>query len=889
MTLWSRLRSWMRVILLRSRMESEMETELRFHLEAYTEDLIGSGVSRQEAMRRARREFGDLERAKEDCREARGANLIETLLQDLRYGVRTMLRAPGFTVLAVVALALGIGANAAIFSVVNAVLLRPLAYQDSEQLVTILMKGSGPVAVANYLDWRDQSHSFDAMGAADYWSPNLTGIDSPEHILGLKVTQSLFPMLGVEPLLGRLFVEGEDKDGSEREVILGYRLWQQRFSGDRNVLGKAILLDGNPYVVVGVMPKDFQFAPFWATHAELWVPNAFGERVHNRGGNSLRIFARLRPGTALAQARAEMATITARLEKQYPGTNRSVVVTPLKEKVVGEIETPLLVLLGAVGFVLLITCANVAHMLLARAAARQKEIAVRTALGARRSRLIRQFLTENILLGTLGGAVGLLLAIWGTHALVALSPADIPRVETVTIDGRVALFLFSVTLLTSVGFGLVPALQSSKVNLNDSLKEGGRANSEGIRRNRLRSFLVASEFGLALVLLIGAGLMIRSFFSLQRVDPGFNPHNVLSLVVSIAGSKEADPGRRRIFYEQLLERVRTLSGVQAAAGINHLPLAGDLWNWPFIIEGRPKPRPGESPGAVYRMVTPGYFETMRLPLVQGRDISANDHTNAPGVVIINERAAREYWSGVDPIGKRISFDGDKGNPPTWLTIIGVAKDAKQDDWAAKPEPEVYLAAFQNHDFLGDSGSEVAGHVSYITLVVRGVGDPAALAPTMRETVWGFDRNLAISEVLTMDGVVAGANAQPRFEMLLLSIFAALALALAAVGIYGVMSYSVSRRTHEIGVRLSLGASRTDVLLLVVRQGMMLALGGSIAGIVGALLLSRLMTKLLYGVQPSDPITFAGVAAVLGLVAALACYIPARRAMRVDPMVALRYE
>ncbi len=414
--------------------------------------------------------------------------------------------------------------------------------------------------------------------------------------------------------------------------------------------------------------------------------------------------------------------------------------TPLKEKVVGQIETPLLVLLGAVGFVLLITCANVAHMLLARASARQKEIAVRTALGARRGRLIRQFLTENLLLGTLGGAFGLLLAIWGTHALVALGPSDIPRVETVTIDARVALFLFIVTLLTSVGFGLVPALQSCTVNLNDSLKEGSRANSEGIRRNRLRSFLVASEIALALVLLIGAGLMIRTFFSLQRVDPGFNPHSVLSMVVSIAGSKEAEPGRRRIFYEQLLERVRALPGVQAAAGINHLPLAGDLWGWPFIIEGRPKPRPGESPGAVYRMVTPGYFETMRLPLVHGRDISANDNTTAPGVVIINERAAREYWPGADPIGKRISFDDDKRNPPAWLTIIGVAKDAKQDDWAAKPEPEVYLAAFQNHDFLGDSGSEIASHVSYITLVARAAGDPAALAPAIKTP---FGRSTAI--------------------------------------------------------------------------------------------------------------------------------------------------
>jgi len=889
MTLWSRFCSWMQATLLRPRMENEMDTELRFHLEAFSDDLIRSGVPRQEAMRRARLEFGGFERAKEECREARGVTFLEMLFQDLRYGVRMMSRAPAFTAVAVIALALGIGANAAIFSVVNAVLLRPLAYKDSGRLVTILHKDSNPVAVANYIDWRDQSRSFVAMGAADFWSPNLTGTDSPEHVRGLKVTQSLFPMLGVEPLLGRLFLEGEDKDGSEREVILSYRLWQRHFSGDRNVLGKSILLDGNSYTVVGVMPKEFQFAPFWATHAELWVPNAFGNRVHNRGGNSLRIFARLNPGVTLAQARAEIATITARLDQQYPATNRNVVVTPLKENVVGSIEAPLFVLLGAVGFVLLITCANVAHMLLARASARHKEIAVRTALGAGRGRVIRQFLTENLLLGMLGGAAGLLLAVWGTHALVALSPANIPRVETVTIDARVALFLLGVTLLTSVGFGLVPALQSSSVNLSDTLKEGGRANSEGVRRNRLRSFLVASEFALALVLLIGAGLMIRSFFALQSVDPGFNPHNVLSMVVSVAGSKEADPARRAIFYNQLLDRVRSLPGVEAAGGINHLPLAGDIWGWPFIIEGRPKPRPGESPGAVYRMVTPGYFDAMRLPLLRGRDISANDNASAPGAVIINESAAREYWPGENPLGKHISFDDDKRNPPTWLTVIGVAKDAKQDDWAAKPFPEVYLGAFQNHDFLGDSGSEVASHLSYITLVVRAKGDPAALAPAIKDTVWAFDRNLAISEVLTMDGVVAEANAQPRFEMLLLSIFATVALVLAAVGIYGVMSYSVSRRTHEIGVRMSLGANRKDVLLLVVRHGMMLALGGLAAGIAGALVLSRLMTKLLYGVHPTDPITFAGVAAVLSLVALLACYLPARRAMRVDPMVALRYE
>jgi len=889
MNLWARFRSWTAAMLRRTRMEREMDEEMRFHIEARAADLVSRGVPQQEALRQARLEFGWMEMTKEECRDAVGVSFLEAPAQDVRHGVRTLLRMPAFTVITVGVLALGIGANTAIFSVVDAVLLRPLAYRDSGRLVAILMDGENPVSVANYVDWRDQSHAFAAMGAADFWSPNLTGVDSPEHVAGLKVTQDLFPMLGIQPTLGRLFVEGEDKDGADREVILSYRLWQRRFSGDPNVLGKPIVLDGNAYIVVGVMPPGFQFAPFWATHSELWVPNAFGARVHNRGGNSLRVFARLKDGVSLTQARVEIAGITGRLEQQYPGTNRDAVVTPLKEKVVGQIETPLLVLLGAVAFVLLITCANVAHMLLARGAARQKEVAVRAALGARRGRIVRQFLTESLLLGGLGGAAGLALAVLATRVLIAMSPTNIPRMQTVTIDLRAALFLFSATILTSVGFGLAPALQASSINVNDTLKEGSRGNSEGISRNRLRSLLVISEFALALMLLIGAGLMIRTFAALQAVDAGFNPHNVVSMVVSVAGSREADPARRPIFYHQLIERVRSLPGVQAAGAINHLPLAGDLWGWPFIIEGRPKPRPGESPSGVYRMVTPGYFEAMRLPLIRGRDVSETDKATAPGVVIISERAAREYWPGGDPIGKRISFDDDKTSPPTWLTIIGIAKDAKQDDWSATPFPEVYLAAFQNHDFLGDSGSEVASHTSYITLVARTASDPAAVAPAMKEAAWSFDRNLAISQVVTMDGVVADANAQPRFEMLLLTIFAAVALVLAGVGIYGVIGYSASRRTHEIGVRMSLGATRGDVLLLVVRQGMWLALAGAVTGLAGALLLSRLMTKLLYGVRPTDPATFVAVATGLGFVAMLACYIPARRAMRIDPVAALRCE
>ncbi len=884
--------SWLRVAILRikgmfsrNRRERELDSEVQAHIEALTEENIRRGMAQQEALHAARREFGGIEQTKELYRERHSLPFFETLFQDVRFGARMLAKNPGFTAVSVLTLALGIGANTAIFSVVDAVLLRPLAYKDAERLVTLLHDGYNPVGVANYIDWRDQSQSFEAMGAADYWSANLSGVDSPEHILGLKVTQNLLPMLGVEPMLGRLFVEGEDQPGADREAILSYNLWQRRFAGDTKVVGRVVTLDGEQYTIVGVMPRTFKFAPFWATRAEMWVPNAFGERIHDRGGNSLRIFARLKQNATLEQARAEIATITARLEQKFPGTNRNVIVTPLKKNVVGEVKAPLLVLLGAVGFVLLIACANVAHMLLARSAARQKEIAVRAALGAPRLRVIRQFLTENLLLAGLGAAAGLLLAFWGIRALVALSPASIPRVATVTIDARVALFLLAVTVFTGAIFGLAPAMRASAGNLTDILKDGGRGGSDGLSRNRLRNFLVASEFSLALILLIGAGLMVRSFFALQSIDPGFNPNRVLSMAVSVAGTQESESHRRGIFYTQLIERVRALPGVEAAGGINHLPLAGDMWGWPFTIEGRPKPLPGESPIGVYRIVMPGYFETMRLPVLRGREIASSDDANALGVAMINESAVQRYWPNEDSIGKHISFSSDKSSTPQWLTVIGIVRNAKQEDWAAVAFPEVYLAALQNSAFLGERES----HASYITLVVRTAGEPAALASTVKNAVWSFDRNLAISEVLTMDDVVAVANAQPRFEMTLLAAFAGVALLLAAVGIYGVMSYSVARRTHEIGIRISLGASRTDVLRMVIRQAMILALTGSAVGIIGALLLSRLMTSFLYGVRPTDPVTFSGVAIMLAIVALAASYIPARRAMRVDPMIALRYE
>ncbi|HEY7209881.1 MAG TPA: ABC transporter permease [Bryobacteraceae bacterium] len=873
-----------------ARAERELSREIESHLALLQEDFERRGLTPEAARIAARRAYGNIEQAKELHREERSFWRLEHLAKDLRYGCRNLLRTPGFTAVAVIALALGIGANTAIFSVVNAVLLRPLAYKDADRLVTVLHNGTGPVATANYIDWRDQSHSFEAMGAADYWSSNLANNDPSdsrpaERVLGLKVTQNLLPMLGIQPLLGRLFLPGEDNEGADHEVILSGRLWQSRFNRDPGIVGKLIVLNGEAYTVVGVMPPDFRFAPFWATKAELWAPNAFGKAIHDRGGNHLRVFARLKPGVSLEQARADMATVTARLEKQYPATNRAVMVRPLKENVVGQIQTPLLLLLGAVGFVLLIACANVAHMLLARTSDRHKEIAVRTALGAGRSRIVSQFLTESLLLAATGSALGFLLALWGTKALVAISPAYIPRVDTIGLDGRVLLFLLSTTVLTVLIFGLAPALQATSSNLSNGLKEGGRGDSDGLRRNRLRSFLVASEFALAFVLLIGAGLMIRSFSALQAVDPGFNPNSVFSMVVSVAGTKEEPAAPRTLFYRQLVQKIRALPGVASAGAINHLPLAGDMWDLNFTIEGRPKPRPGESPAAVYRIVMPGYFETMRLTLRSGRTIGDQDDARAPGVVIINERAAREYWPGENPVGKRIAFNTDKNNALVWLTIVGVTANAKQEDWALPSYPEAYLSALQNRDFLGENGS----HMAYITLVVRATANPTDLVAAVKRTVWSFDRNLPVSEVFTMNRVIADATAQPRFEMLLLAGFAAIALTLAAVGIYGVMSYSVSRRTREIGIRISLGACASDVLRMVVSQGMMQALAGALAGIVSALFLARLMAKMLYGVQPADPVTFICVAVILAAAALVAMLVPARRATRIAPMLALRNE
>lgn len=810
------------------------------------------------------------------------SNPVTAFWSDLRFAGRSLRKTPAFTAAAILALTLGIGATTAILSVVNAVLLRPLPYANADRLVVLLHNGRNPVAPANFADWRAQTRGFTDMAAAEYWTPDATGGDNPEQIMGLRVTAGMFPMLGVQPLLGRYFRVDEDQPGSEHVVVLSYGLWQRRFGSDAAVLGKTLSLNSNVYTIVGVMPPTFQFAPFWATKSELWAPLALAPRLASRDGQSLRIFARLRDGVTLARARADVNAITAILEQQFPGSNRNVVVTPLKEKVVGSIETPLLVLFVAVAFVLLIACANVAHMLLARATARRRELAIRAALGASRSRIVGQLLAESVLLAMAGGLLGIGVALLGVRAIVAASPAIIPRVATISIDTRVLLFTLGVTAITALLFGLLPAFRAARVDLASSFRGSDKSGADGADRGRLRGALVASEFSLALVLLIAAGLMIRTFVALRHVDPGFDPRGVVSMTVSTSGTPAADSSRHASFYVDALERVRAVPGVVAASYINHLPLAGDNWGFPFRLEGKPVPRPGESPSATYRVVFPGYFETMRLPILQGRDIAQTDRLGAPPVVVVNEFMARTHWPGESAVGKRIAI-GDTA----WITVVGVVKNAVRESWSAKPEEEMYLPFFQTPSYMKGTGAS-----RYMTLVAHTACnarpcDASSFAPRIRDAVRGAEPHAPISAVATMEAIVADATADARFYVVLLAAFAGVALLLAAVGIYGVMSYAVSRRTREIGIRIALGAEPSLVLRAVVSEGMTLAAAGAGAGLLLSLALTRLMRGILFGVGPNDLVTFAAVSGALFVVALAASVVPALRATRIDPLAALR--
>jgi putative ABC transport system permease protein len=793
-----------------------------------------------------------------------------------------MAKKPGFTFIGVLALALGIGANTAIFSVVNAVLLRPLPYQHPERLVWIWETNPGAdikqetASMPNFNDWRTQSQSFEEMAAFAGAALTLTSEHEPERIPGSVITANFFSVLGIQPLMGRSFTPEENGEKGARVVILSHGLWQRRFGGNPNIIGQTITLNSNPYQVVGIMPPGFKNPlPSQRNAAELWVPLSMSLDPKVRRSDFLNVVGRLKPNVMLEQARAEMKTITSRLEQQYPETNTgwSTIVIPLRDRITGDVRPAMWVLVGVVGFLLLIACANVANLLLARAAARQQEIAVRRALGADRFRLIRQFLTESILLALAGGAFGSLLAMWGVELLVRLSPGNIPRLDEVRLNWQVFLFTFGISVLTGMIFGLIPALHATNPNLTESLKEGGRSATEGRRGARLRNALVVAEIAIALVLLVGAGLMIKSFMRLQGVDPGFKPERILAVDLSLPAAKYKEAAQQTAFWDQLTGRVQQLPNVERVAAVTALPFNGGAV-LAFYVEGRPAPPPGQEPDAEYRVITPKYFETMGITLVRGEGITEQHTSNTPSVAVINETLARKYFPNEDPIGKRINF----GNPETspWRTIIGVARDIRQEALDEAPYSQVYCSYAQ---FPART----------MTLVARTSNDPSGLVSSIRNELSAMDKDQPLYNVRTMEQVMAEAIARQRFSMLLIAIFASVGLVLASVGIYGVMSYTVAQRTHEIGVRMALGASAGDVLKMVVRQGMMLALLGTGLGLVAAFLLTRLISSLLFSVSATDPVTYALISLLLIAVALLACFIPARRATRVDPMVALRYE
>lgn len=810
---------------------------------------------------------------------------MEMLLKDVRYAVRSLLKHPAFTIVAVLTLALGIGANTAIFSVVNAVLLKPLGFKNPEQLVMVWEEASfagfprNTPAPANYFDWKGLNHSFESMAALDERNFNLTADGEPEYVTASGVTANFFSLLGVQPLLGRSFQFDEDTFKANKVVLLSYSLWQSRYGGERNIIGRDILLNGERHTVVGVMPRDFQFLE---RPVRLWVPIAFDtDAVTNRGSHYLTVVARTKPGISPASAQTDMQTLMSAIAKDHPNETfegkLGVVVVPLHEELSGDSRRPLSMLLIAVGFVLLIACANLASLMLSRAASRRREIAVRTALGASRTRIVRQLLTESLLLGLSGGVIGLLLATWSFHFLKKLIPPGMSVSVTLAPDSRMFLFAISISILTAVVFGLAPALYAAHVDLNEALKQtSGRGAALG--SNRLRRAMVVAEVGLSLVLLIGAGLLIQTLFHLLNQYSLLSPEQVLTMRTELPHEKYREPAQRSAFYQQVLERVQHLPGVVSAGFTTTVPLTWKGGTSGFYPEGTKQPLPGMSYDACHRQVSAAYLQTMRIPLRAGRYFDEHDNGQGMPVAIINETMARQYWPGEDVLGKRFKLGDPDENIP-WFTIVGLAADLRQMGLDQPVKAEMYFP-YQQAKEVWFTPRDLAIRVS---------GNPMSIVSSVREAVRAVDPNQPVSNIATMDELLSEETAQRRIGMILLVSFAALALLLAALGIYGVQAYFVVQHTNELGVRLALGATPANIVGLILKKGMSLTLLGVAVGMVASFVLTRLMTSLLFGINPVDPITFASVTVLLVTVSFMACWIPARRAAKTDPLEAIRYE
>jgi len=882
----------LRALFRRGAVEAEMDEELRSHFEKQVEKLVTAGLSREEAVRRARLEFGGHEQLKEACRDARGVSVIDTLLQDVRYALRVLRNSPGFAAVAILTLALGIGANTAIFSVIDSVLLRPLPYKDPAGLVMVWENNSqhpnphNTVSPPDFLDWQSRNSIFAEMAATFDQHANLTGNGLPQEVVLQDVSANFFSLLAVNPGLGPGFTAENGQKGHDDVVILSYGFWKERFAGDAAIIGKSILLNGHPLTVVGVAPQNFTWfikdGSLTGAKPQMWSPFVFPASFSDRKdiGRFLSVVARLKPGVTIAQAQSQMNTLAGQIAEEYPDFNGywGANVVPVRDQISGELRPALLILFGAVAFVLLIACANVSSLLLARASAREREIAVRTAIGASPWRIASQLLTESVVLALIGGAIGVALAVWGTNLLLAASPKNLLDLHSLPIDWRVLSFAAGATLIAGLLFGFLPSYISAHSGISETLKEGGRGSSAGKQKRFARSSFVVAQMCFALVLLAGSGLLIRSFIRLVGVDPGFDVSHLLTFKVSLPSSRYKTDSMQLAFFRQLLVRISRLPSVRSASMNSFPPFSGLGSATGVQLLSHPERSLMDLPVAAVRVVGPDYFSTMQIPLHAGRTFSEQELTEEHHVVIINQAFADQYLKGVNPLGQKavIYMKSLEESQNTPSEIIGVVGDVRQMGLDTPAEPTVYWP----HPELVMSG---------MTILVRTVNDPLTLVSAVRNELQQMDPEQPMAAIATMDQLLASSLSRSRFTMLVIGVFAALALVLASVGIYGVIAYSVTQRTQEFGIRIALGASRRDVLRLVLGQGTRLTLLGIGLGIVAALVVTRLMATLLYGISATDPVTFTAVALLLAIVALAACYIPARRATRVDPIVALRYE